>query len=118
MQTHLLRVSDASGQLEELRAELMIFTDVLEVFSTGRADTLMVVCSGRPHPAEWVRALRAAGYTIPARHRAGSGSRGPRARVAELSRATRTPLPPEDSRPTVAVQPARPGCVGNNYYAA
>lgn len=71
MQTHPLRVSDARGHLEQLRAELMIFTDVLDVFSTGRGDTVMVVCSGRPHPAEWGRALRAAGYTIPSRRHAG-----------------------------------------------
>lgn len=68
MQTHVLRVSDGCGQLEDVRTELMIFTDVLEVFSTGRADALVVVCSGRPRPAEWERALRAAGYSIPARH--------------------------------------------------
>ena len=77
MQTHPLRVSDARGQLEELRAELMIFTDVLDVFSTGRGDIVMVVCLGRPHPAEWGGALRAAGYTIPPRRHAGRAEATP-----------------------------------------
>jgi hypothetical protein len=78
MQTHQLRVLDAEAQLDELRAELMVFTDVLEVFSSARPDTIVIVCSGRPRPAEWVRALRAAGYTMPARHHAGRGRRAAR----------------------------------------
>lgn len=67
MQTHPLRVSLVQGQPEDIRAELMLFTDVLDVFATSRTDTVVVVCAGRPRPAEWVRALRAAGYTIPPR---------------------------------------------------
>jgi hypothetical protein len=74
MQTHSLRVADARDQLEDLRAELLTFRDVLDVFSTGHADTLVVLCSGRPHPAEWAHALQTAGYTIPPRRHAGPSS--------------------------------------------
>ena|ERR1700761_4241552 len=79
MQTHLLRVANARDQLEDLRAELLTFRDVLDVFSTTRADTLVVLCSGRPHPGQWARALRTAGYTIPPRRHPGPLSAPPRA---------------------------------------
>lgn len=71
MQTHLLRVSGAESHFDQLRDELMVFNDVLDVFSTSRPDALVVVCSGRPRPGEWTHALRAAGHTIPPRRRAG-----------------------------------------------
>ena len=70
MQTHPLHVVDGRERALEIRAELFVFADVLDVFVTGRPDVLVVVCSGRPRPAEWLRALRAAGYEIPVRRRA------------------------------------------------
>jgi hypothetical protein len=78
MQTHPLHISDARERFDDVRAELLEFTDVLEVFSTGQADVLVLVCSGRPRPGEWVHALRAAGYGIPPRRRAGNLRRAPR----------------------------------------
>ena len=76
MQTHPLHVSDAGARFDELRTELLAFADVLEVFSTGQGDLLVVICSGRPRPGEWVRALRAAGYRIPSRRRPRTAWRG------------------------------------------
>lgn len=54
----------------EIRAELFVFGDVLDVFVTGHPDVLIVACSGCPRPAEWLRVLRAAGYEIPGRRHA------------------------------------------------
>jgi hypothetical protein len=62
---------------------LFAFPEVLEVFSTGRPDALVVVCSGRPHPGEWLRALRAAGYHPRPRRCAPSTVNG-RVRPAEV----------------------------------
>jgi hypothetical protein len=39
----------------EIRGELFIFPGVLEVMVTSRPDALVVVRSGRPRPAEWLR---------------------------------------------------------------
>jgi hypothetical protein len=82
MQTHPLHVSDARERLDEARAELLAFTDVLDVFATGRGDVLMVVCAGRPRPGEWARALRAAGYQIPPRRHVSDAPGTPEARTA------------------------------------
>jgi hypothetical protein len=70
MQTHPLYVIDGCAQALDIRTELFAFADVLDVFVTGRPDVLLVACSGRPHPAEWLRVLRAAGYEIPGRRHA------------------------------------------------
>ena len=59
----------------EVRSELFAFSEVLDVFVTGRDDVLVVVCEGRPRPAEWLRALRAAGYEISGRRHARSSTR-------------------------------------------
>ena len=56
----------------EIRKELFGFPEVLDVFVTGRPDALVVVCSGRPRPAEWLRVLRAVGYDVPPRRRPGT----------------------------------------------
>lgn len=77
MQTHPLHVSDARERVDEVRAVLLAFTDVLDVFPTGQADMLVVICSGRPRPGEWVRALREAGYRIPPRRHPGEAPRKP-----------------------------------------
>lgn len=70
MQTCSLDVVDGRARVLEIRTELFAFGDVLDVFVTGCPDVLVVACAGRPHPAEWLRALRAAGYEIPGRRHA------------------------------------------------
>jgi len=70
MQTYSLQVIDGRARALEIRAELFVFGDVLDVFVTGCPDVLVVACAGRPRPAEWLRALRAAGYEIPGRRHA------------------------------------------------
>jgi hypothetical protein len=56
--------------VNEVRSELFNFPEVLDVFITGRPDALVVVCSGRPRPGEWLGALRRVGYHIPAKRHA------------------------------------------------
>jgi hypothetical protein len=68
MQTHSLHVIGGRERVWEIRTELFAFGQVLDVFAPGQPDVLVVVCSGHPRPAEWLRALRAAGYEIPGRH--------------------------------------------------
>ena len=58
--------------MNEIRSELFVFPEILDVFVTGRPDSLVVVCQGRPRPAEWLRALRAARYDVA--HRSPSGT--------------------------------------------
>ncbi len=70
MQTHQIEVSGAHEQLEEIRGELFAFPEVLEVFVTGRRDSLVVVHAGRPRPGEWLRTLRRLGYRTPSSGRA------------------------------------------------
>jgi hypothetical protein len=70
MQTHPLHVIHGRERALEIRTELFVFGDVLDVFVTGHPDVLVVACAGCPRPAEWLRVLRAAGYEIPARRRA------------------------------------------------
>lgn len=70
MQTHQIQVSNGRRRALEIRRELFAFPEVLEVFITSRPDALVVVCSGRPRPGEWLRALREAGYDAVVRRRA------------------------------------------------
>jgi hypothetical protein len=67
MQTHPIHVTGGRERVLEVRSELFLFSDVLDVLPTGRPDLLVVICSGRPRPAEWLGALLAAGYEIPVR---------------------------------------------------
>ncbi len=67
MQTHQIQISHGREKVNQIRSELFAFPEVLEVFTTGRPDALVVVHSGRPHPAEWLRALRAVGCEAPPR---------------------------------------------------
>ena len=76
MQTHQLHISNGRDKVHEIRSELFAFPEVLEVFITSRPDALVVVCSGRPHPGEWLRALRVVGYGPPLRRRATPGVNG------------------------------------------
>lgn len=70
MQTHQIHVSNGRDMVDEVRSELFSFPEVLDVFITGRSDALVVVCSGRPRPGEWLGALRRVGYDVPAKRRA------------------------------------------------
>lgn len=70
MQTHQIHVSNGRDSAREVRGELFTFPEVLDVFITGRPDALVVVCSGRPRPGEWLGALRRAGYDVPAKRHA------------------------------------------------
>jgi len=67
MQTHPIHVTDGRALVLEVRSALFVFSEVLDVFVTGRPDVLVVVCWGRPRPAQWLAELRAAGYQIPVR---------------------------------------------------
>jgi len=69
MQTHAIHVTDGRALVLEVRSTLFVFPRVLDVFATGRPDVLVVVCSGRPRPAQWLAELRAAGFQIPVRRR-------------------------------------------------
>lgn len=86
MQTHQIQITDGRNRVDEIRSELFAFPEVLDVFITRRPDVVVVVCSGRPHPAEWQRALRAVGFYLPSRRRP---SPGPAARAAQTKEAER-----------------------------
>ena len=64
MQTHVIHVAGGRELVLEVRRVLFAFSEVLDVFATGRPDTLVVVHAGRPRSARWLDALRAAGYQI------------------------------------------------------
>lgn len=72
MQTYRIHVSKGRERVDEIRRELFAFSEVLDVFVSGRPDSLVVVCWGRPRPAEWSRALRAVGYDLPRRSHFGT----------------------------------------------
>jgi hypothetical protein len=69
VQTHQIQIFDGRRRALEIRRELFAFPEIIEVFITSRPDALVVVCSGRPRPAEWLRALREAGYDAVVRRR-------------------------------------------------
>lgn len=69
MQTYQIHVGNARETVHEIRRELFVFPEVLEVYETGHPEILVVVFDGRPRPGEWLRALRAVGYRTPARQR-------------------------------------------------
>jgi hypothetical protein len=75
VQTHQIHVSNGRDRVHEVRSELFIFPEVLDVFVTGRPDALVVVCSGRPRPGQWLGALRRVGYDVPARRHASAVAR-------------------------------------------
>ena len=69
MQTCQINVALGRDRVHEIREELFVFPEVVDVFVTGGPDALVVVYCGRPRPAEWLRTLRAVGYEIlPRRH--------------------------------------------------
>ncbi len=67
MQTYEIHVAGARDRVHELRRELFAFPEILDVFVTSRPNSLVVVCTGRPRPGEWLRGLRALGYEVLAR---------------------------------------------------
>src|ERR1700685_3590373 len=67
VQTYQIYVSKGRDRVNEIRSELFVFPEILDVFTTGRPDSLVMVCRGRPRPAEWLRALRRVGYDLPPR---------------------------------------------------
>lgn len=69
MQMHPLHVVGGRERVLDIRTELFVFGEVLDVFVSGRPDVVVVACSGHPRPAEWLNALRTAGYEIPLRRR-------------------------------------------------
>ncbi len=75
MQTYQITISQGRDNVHEIRRELFAFSEILDVFVTGRPDSLVVVCAGRPRVGEWLRALRAAGYQVPGRrHRSATST--------------------------------------------
>jgi hypothetical protein len=100
VQTHQIHVSNGRDRVDEVRRDLFMFPEVLDVFVTSRPDALVVVYSGRPRPGDWLGALRKVGYDLPARRRA-TVAAAARTRVVE----------PSDSPALAAATPAarRPG---------
>jgi hypothetical protein len=74
VQTYQITISQGRDNVHEIRRELFAFSEILDVFVTSRPDLLVVVCAGRPRLGEWRRALRAAGYEIPARRRSAAST--------------------------------------------
>jgi hypothetical protein len=74
VQTHQIHVSNGRDRVDAVRSELFTFPDVLEVFVTSRPDALVVVCSGRPRPGDWLGHLRRVGYDVPTRRRASTAA--------------------------------------------
>lgn len=64
MHTHEIHVTGGREAVTEIRGHLFLFSEVLDVLATSRPDSLVVVFSGRPRPAEWNRHLRDAGYEL------------------------------------------------------
>jgi hypothetical protein len=67
VQTYQIRVSEGRARVTDIRRDLFVFPEVVDVFVTGRPDALVVVFVGRPRPGEWTRTLRSLGYDIPPR---------------------------------------------------
>jgi hypothetical protein len=60
--THEIHIAGGREAVSEIRRQLFVFPEVLEVLAGSRADSLIVVFSTRPRPAEWNSHLRNAGY--------------------------------------------------------
>jgi hypothetical protein len=60
--TDEIHIAGGREAASEIRRELFVFSEILDVFTTSRADSLVVVFRGRPRPAEWNSRLRDAGY--------------------------------------------------------
>jgi len=98
VQTYQINIAMGRENVHEIRAELFNFPEVLDVFVTGRPESLVVVFWGRPRPGEWLRALRAVGYEVLAR-------RHPGALSAAVDRLGRVPPEEESVWPPVTTAP-------------
>jgi hypothetical protein len=78
VQTHQINISRGRDNVHEIRRELFVFSEILDVFVTSRPDSLVVVCAGRPRVGQWLRALRAVGYEAPIRRHPSAASTTPR----------------------------------------
>jgi hypothetical protein len=99
VQTHKIQIFNGRKRVLEIRRELFAFPEIMEVFITSRPDALIVVCSGRPRPAEWLGALREAGYDAVVRRR-------PTTRLPESEP---QPQPPHDAQGEAKGLSRRPG---------
>jgi hypothetical protein len=133
--THEIHITGAREAVSEIRRELFVFPEVLDVLATSRSESLVVVFWGHPRPAEWNGRLRAAGYelrrrvtssgdasapglmpahgtTVPAvaRRQEATAVRGSRARRRRRSRASS-----QGPRLPLWVPPARPRSFGSGY---
>jgi hypothetical protein len=95
VQTYQIHVSDGRARLSDVRSALFAFPEILDVFITGRPDTLVVVCAGRPHPVQWLQRLRLAGYDAWIRRRPDPATSD--ARREPAPRAVRPPALGEDA---------------------
>lgn len=68
MHTHQIQVAGGREAVSEIRRQLFVFSEVLDVLASSRADSVVVVFSGRPRPAEWNGHLRDLGYQLHPRH--------------------------------------------------
>jgi hypothetical protein len=50
VQTYKIYVSKGRDRMNEIRSELFVFPEILDVFITGRPDWLVVVCRGPAAP--------------------------------------------------------------------
>jgi hypothetical protein len=98
VQTYRIHVSKGRERVDEIRSQLFVFPEVLDVFITGRPDSLVVVCWGRTRPAEWLRALRVVGYDLPRRSHFGTPA-------AEVDRTT-VVAPLRREAPSASTTPA------------
>jgi hypothetical protein len=95
VQTYQINIPHGRDSVHEIRRELFAFSEILDVFVTGRPDSLVVVCAGRPRLGEWLRALRAVGYEISARRHPHAGATTEhsviqiRARASQIAQARR-----------------------------
>jgi hypothetical protein len=71
--THEIQVAGGREAVSEIRRQLFVFSEVLDVLATSRADSLVVVFSGRARPADWNGHLRDLGYQLHPRHAKPSG---------------------------------------------
>jgi hypothetical protein len=109
VQTHQIQITDGRNRVDQIRRELFAFPEVLDVFITPSPEALVVVCSGRPHPAEWQRALRDVGFSFPSRRRPTPrpAARAAQAREAErelAAAAVNRHPPPIKARPVTSGQ--------------
>jgi hypothetical protein len=96
--THEIHIAGGREAVSEIRRQLFVFSEVLEVLATSRPDSLVVVFSGRPRPAEWNGHLRDGGYELLRR----PANPSPEATARDLTLAGGAPSEPRAGRPDAA----------------